>query len=236
MNEFELSEKWKVTLLGETLLLGVLGKVLQNNPDQEWLQSLIEQDVFSELPLEGTCPELEAGLRHLQSWSQENRKGISDEDFIHLKADYLRLFVGLGKTLAPCWESVYFNEDRAIFQKQTLEVRQWYRRFGLEPEKLYNEPDDHIGLELSFLAYLAKQGLQALEENDQAKFEQTLQAQGQFMSEHPLKWVFEWCRLVNQNAATDFYRGVALLTYGALLVLAEQLKIKLPKEYQRESV
>jgi len=228
-------DKWKINLLGETLLFGVLGKVLQSNPDRQWLQSLIEQDTFSESPLESTCPELEAGLGHLQSWSQENQAGLSDEQFTNLQTDYARLFVGIGTTLAPCWESVYFNEDRTIFQEQTLQVRQWYRRFGLEPEKLYSEPDDHIGLELSFLAYLAKLGLQALEENDETRFEQTLQAQRQFISEHPLKWVSAWSGLVIQHARTNFYRGLALLTQGALLVIAQQLQIESPKEYQRES-
>jgi TorA maturation chaperone TorD len=229
------TDQWKINLLGETLLFSVLSKALQSNPDKAWLQSLVEQDIFSESPLDGTCPELESGLIHLQSWSRENRAGLSVEQFTNLQVDYTRLFVGIGKTLAPCWESVYFNEGRTIFQEQTLQVRQWYRRFGVEPEKLYSEPDDHIGLELSFLAYLAKLGLQALEENDETRLEQTLQAQRQFIAEHPMKWVSDWSGLVNQHAKTDFYRGLALLTHGALLVIAQQLQTELPKEYQRES-
>lgn len=228
-------DKWKVNLLAETLLLGVLSKALQSNPDRQWLQSLIQQDIFSESPLESNDPELKVGLMHLQSWSQENQGGLSDEQFIQVQADYTRMFVGIGKTLAPCWESVYFNEDGMLFQEQTLQVRQWYRRFGLEPEKLYNEPDDHIGLELSFLAYLATLGLEALDENNESKFEQTLHAQYQFISEHPLKWVSAWSGLVNKYAQTDFYRGLALLTHASLLVIAEQLQVGLVKEYQRES-
>jgi TorA maturation chaperone TorD len=228
-------DKWKINLLGETLLLGVLGKALQSNPDKQWLQSLIEQDIFSESPLESKCPELEAGLIHLQSWSRENQGGMSNEQFMQLQADYTRLFVGPGNIATPCWESVYFNEDRMVFQIQTLQVRQWYRRFGLEPEKLYNEPDDHIGLELSFLAYLAQLGLQALNENDEGRFKQILQAQRQFILEHPLKWVADWSALVNRHAKTDFYHGLALLAHGALLVMAEQLPSELSEEYQRES-
>jgi len=224
-------DTWKMDLLGETLLFGVLGKALQGNPDRQWLQSLIEQDIFSESPLDGTCPELESGLIHLQSWSRENRDGLSDEQFMQLQADYTRLFVGPGNISTPCWESVYFNEDRMVFQVQTIQVRQWYRRFGLEPEKLHNEPDDHIGLELSFIAYLAQLGLQALDENDEIKLEQVLQAQHQFILEHPLKWVADWSGLVNKYAKTDFYRGLALLTHGALSVIAAQLQSELSKEY-----
>jgi TorA maturation chaperone TorD len=57
----------------------------------------------------------------MQGWVQKN-KGISDEAFQELRVDHTRLFVGVGKVLAPPWESVYFNEDRMVFQKQTLEV------------------------------------------------------------------------------------------------------------------
>lgn len=222
-------DEWKVILLGETLLLGVLGKAIQNAPDKEWLQSLINEDVFSESPLESKDQDIVTGLFHLQAWSQENCEGISDERFIALQADYTRLFVGTGKTIIPSWESVYFNDERMLFQEQTIQVRQWYRRFGLESEKLNREPDDHIGLELSFLSYLASLGLQALDENDHVRFEETLEAQRQFISEHPLKWVPRWCTLVKESAETDFYRGLAFLTHGALLSIAEQLQIAMPK-------
>ena len=43
---------WNVTLLGEVLLLGVLSKAIQGSPDRQWLKSLVDQDIFSESPLE----------------------------------------------------------------------------------------------------------------------------------------------------------------------------------------
>lgn len=217
---------WKVTLMGEMLLLGVLSKTIQSNPEREWLQSFIDEDIFSESPMESNHQDFVTGLRVLQAWAQENRESISNERLTDLKTDYVRLFVGVGKTIAPPWESVYLNEDRMIFQQQTLQVREWYRRFGVESEKLYKEPDDHIGLELSFLAHLAKLGLQALDENDEIKFEQILQAQRQFISEHPLKWAPGWCKLVEENAGTDFYRGLAKLIRGTLFSLAESLEVQ----------
>ena len=231
MSDFRTNmDEWKVILLGETLLLGVLGKAIQDAPNKEWMQSLIDEDIFSESPLESKNQDIETGLSYLQVWSQENREGISDERFIDLQADYTRLFVGTGKAIVPSWESVYFNKDGMLFQEQTIQVRQWYRRFGLESEKLNREPDDHVGLELSFLAYLAQLGLKALDENNAARFEQILQAQRQFISEHPLMWVPRWCTLVEERAGTDFYRGLALLTRGALSSIAEQLQIEIPKE------
>ena len=229
MNNFNTID-WKVTLLGETMLMGVLSKAIQNDPNREWLNSLVAQEVFSESPLESSCAEIDEGLSLLQGWSNSVNGEISDEQFVNLQTDYSRLFIGPAKPIAPPWESVYFNEDRMIFQKETAQVRAWYRRFGLEAEKLFKEPDDHIGLELSFLAYLAKLGLQALEDADETKFAEILQAKSQFISEHPLKWVKGWSELVQKNAHSDFYRGLAHLIHGALLVTEKTSKAHLTKE------
>ncbi len=221
---------WKEILMGEILLMGVLSKTTQSNPEKEWLQSLINEDIFSESPLESKHPDLEAGLHILQAWAQKNVNGISDENLTDLKADYVRLFLGLPKPIAPPWESVYFNEDRMIFQQQTLQVREWYRRYGLEAEKLYKEPDDHVGLELSFLAYLATKGIKALDEQDNPRFEEVLNAQRDFLAKHLGAWGLTWCGLVEKNARTDFYKGLAYLTRGALSELSEVLGVKLAKE------
>jgi len=225
--------EWNTVLLGEALVFELVGRLLYAELDRAWLQSLLSQDVFDDVPFGAEQEETKLGLELLQKWAKENRTELKDAAFDELRVDYTRLFVGVGKVLAPPWESVYFGEDRMVFQERTLQVRSWYRRFGLEPEKLYKEPDDHIGLELLFLAQLARLGLQALEENNQARFDECLLAQSQFAAEHPLKWVPAWAASMEANAKTDFYRGLAHLTQGALLAIAEQLEIKMPKEVSR---
>lgn len=234
MTEINLKNNdWQAVLLGESLLLGVLSKTIQNTPDRQWLQTLIDEDVFSESPLDAICLELQEGLAILQSWSEANRSGISDEQFLNLQTDYARLVIGPAQPLAPPWESVYFNEDRMIFQEQTVQVRNWYRQFGLEPEKLHQEPDDHVGLELSFLVYLAGLGLQALEAQDEVALQNSIEAQHRFLCEHPVKWVPAWCARVEQYARSDFYRGLGRTIRGALLVLASTFDVKIPQEVIR---
>ena len=76
MTEINLKNNdWQAVLLGESLLLGVLSKTIQNTPDRQWLQTLIDEDVFSESPLDAICLELQEGLAILQSWSEANRSG-----------------------------------------------------------------------------------------------------------------------------------------------------------------
>jgi len=221
---------WKETLLGEALLLGVLSKIMQSQPEKEWIENLIKEDVFSELPLDVKNKDLETGLSLLQSWSNQCKGGLGDDILYGLRADHTNLFVGVGTPVAAPWESVYFTEERTIFQKQTLQVREWYRKFGLQSGKLYKEPDDHIALELSFIAHLASLGLKALENKDDAGLEKSLQAQRQFLHDHTLRWMKFWSGSVEKHAKTDLYRGIAILTRGTLLALVEILGVEMPEE------
>ena len=224
---------WAVTLTGENLIFSLLGKILYTELDKAWLQSLIDEDIFAESPFGESQAEVQLGLEYLREWSRENQSGISDQVFLDLQADNMRLFVGIGKVLAPIWESVYFNDERMVFQEETLQVRSWFRRFKLESEKLYQEPDDHLGLELAFVAHLALLGLQALEQNDEAAFQQSLDAQRHFLSEHLLKWALKWAKLVNQYSKTNFYRGVSHLVCGTLIEAASLVGARKPEEITR---
>lgn len=220
-------------LTGEMLLLSLLGKIAYTYPEEEqreWLQALIESEAFSEAPLAANQEDLVAGLDLLNQWC---KAGLDDKAFKELQADYLNLFVGPDKVIAAPYESVYFNDGRQTFQEQTLQVRSWYRRYGLEPEQLYHEPDDHIGLELIFVAQLTGQALQAHDEGKEQDFSALLEARQQFLSEHPLKWGFAWCDLVKANAQTDFYKGLGYLTRGALLSLAQQYELQAANEVAR---
>ncbi len=219
-----MESKWNEVLTGEMLTCALLSKAYYVYPDQAWLQSLVEGDVFAEAPFASEQPQVVAALQLLQAWS----RGVSEQTIEDVRVDYTRLFIGPGKVLTPPWESVFFSEERLTFQQETLQVREWYRRFGLQLERLYQEPDDHIGLELEFVAHLAKLGLVALEQNDQTKFDELLDAQKNFIVEHPGRWAFEWCAQVEAQAQTDFYRGIALLTRGVLAEIVRVLDVKIP--------
>lgn len=220
----------KTTLFGESLLFGLLGKIIYTEPDKAWLESLIRDDVFIEVPFAAEQNETMHGVELLLRWTKENKEGLDPAQFKAVKDDHLNLFIGLNKVPAPMWESVYTSEKRLLFQEQTLKIREWYARFGLQAERINNEPDDHIGLELSFVAHLASLAFQAAEQGDEMELNKLLQAQRDFLFNHLLCWGPAWAKLVKKHAATDFYRGIAHLTHGALFAAAEALQIKMPKE------
>ena len=211
----------KEMLAGEALLFHLVGNAFSAAPERAWLESLVQTDVFAESPFGGDQPDAKTGLALLQAWCQENREGIAE--FETLQAEYTRLFIGPGPVVAPPWESVYFSPERLVFQKETYQVRAWYARFGLQSANYNKEPDDHIALELSFVAYLAEVGLQALEACDQERFQETLEEQRRFLENHLLKWGPAWCSRVEKTSTSAFYRGLALLTRGGLSEIRERL-------------
>jgi putative dimethyl sulfoxide reductase chaperone len=224
-----MESNWNDLLTGEMLCFSLLGKAFYVYPERAWVQSLIDGQVFAEAPFAAGQPQVIAGLELLKAWSDKHRGGISDAAFDEMRAEYTRLFIGPGKVPVPPWESVYFSEERLTFQERTLQVREWYARYGLQADKLHHEPDDHIGLELEFIAHLAKAGLAALEQNDSAALEQALDAQRRFLSEHLLTWAFDCCAQVEAQSRDEFFRGIAMLTRGALKASARFLELSVPK-------
>ena len=224
---------WTTDLTGELLLLGLLSKLTYTEPDEALLHPLLEADIFAEAPLGADFAETAQGLALLSGWLAAQNGELTTAALKELQADYTALFLGPGKMLAPLWESVYFSEERLVFQERTLAVREWYRRFGLEPEKLYREPDDHIGLELSFMARLAGLALEALEMGDQAEFEKLIASQKEFFRAHLLQWGPAWAELVIQYARTDFYRGLGYLTLGALQAAARLFELPVPARAEK---
>ncbi|MCC6473381.1 MAG: molecular chaperone TorD family protein [Burkholderiales bacterium] len=206
-------------LQGEMLLCGLLGKALYAYPERAWLDQLIEQDVFVQAPVGTAQPDITAGLELLQEWSASNRGGLTDPDFEAIVSDHMQLFVGPGKLLAAPWASVYADRDRMVFQSVTNQVRDWYARYGLARAGNYREPEDHVGMEFGFLAHLTGLAIEALESGEARNIGVFLAARREFLSEHMTRWVPRWCREMESHARTQYYRGLARMSRGALQVL-----------------
>lgn len=197
----------------------LMGRILHQFPSRELFAVLVEDGAFDELPLELDDASFRRGAALLHDWSKKMDSVLTDEAYHELVADNTLLFAGHQEMVCPPWESFYFNTERQIFQRQTLEVRNWYRDYGLQITKLNSEPDDHIGLELEFVAILLKQALEA--EGSQRDF--LLSATKNFIQEHPASWIHLWTKGVSQTARTDFYQGIALILPSALKKLESYL-------------
>jgi TorA maturation chaperone TorD len=222
---------WAPALLGESLLFGLLGKVLYSNPARDWVESLAAESLFDEAPFAAEQESTQRGLALLNAWSETvGRDGLTDEMLSDLRVDYTRLFVGQRRMEVPPWESVYFSMERLTFQEETVDVRRWYKQFGVQPNVSGKEPEDHIAFELSFAGHLAGQAVSALEADDEATFNSFLNAQREFLADHLLRWGWKWAELALDYAHTDFYKGLALLVQGALNELSAMFELPIDRE------
>jgi TorA maturation chaperone TorD len=216
-------------VVGAELLFGVLARILLVHPERGFVEQLAAERLFADIPMTVDTEKGEEGAALLAQWCNENRDHIEEETFSTIASDYTRLFEGPGHVEAPPWESVHLNVTGLTFQKETLAVRHWYHRFGLESVKLNNEPDDHVGLELSFLAFLLGKTLAASSPDGASDAARYLQAQEQFLAEHLGRWIDRWAELVDRHAKTSFWRGIALLAAGAVSTWQQFLATAAPE-------
>jgi TorA maturation chaperone TorD len=137
-----------------------------------------------------------------------------DEDGDEIRADYLRLFVGLRKTLAPPWESVYLAPGRRVFQEPALAVRRAYLEASLAHDRMFEKPDDHISLELEFLACLEERIAAAWDAAAVGEADQARAARRRFLQEHLGRWASAFGGDIRAHAATEFWRGVGVVLIG----------------------
>ena len=127
-----------------------------------------------------------------------------------LAADYARLFLSINNVPAHPSESTY--REGVMMQYYRDEVLKTYWSFGVSAKKEFTEPEDHIATELSFMAHLCNQALDALNNGNRKEAKKYIQAQKDFLEKHLVKWVPKLIRDIYDTGRTPFYKGVAALT------------------------
>jgi anaerobic sulfite reductase subunit A len=94
-------------------------------------------------------------------------------------------------------------------------------------DESFDVPEDHIAFEFEFMAYLCEETKAALAAKDDAKFSALLTDQMNFLTDHLLNWIPQFCADIGNFAETGFYKGVGKITSGYLhleqLILAEMI-------------
>ncbi|MBK8137212.1 MAG: molecular chaperone TorD family protein [Chloroflexi bacterium] len=214
---------WAEQFIAHQLAYSFLSKALYEPPDPEFMSVLTGQELFADWPLDSSDVDTLTGLGLLRDFCRQ----WDESQTFALKQDYSRLFLGPSALLAPPWESVYRSPDHLMFEKQTLEVRHEFSRFGMRIPNLTTEPEDHIGLELRFIAYLCGAGLSAIERDDAKQFSIITQEIQHFLKEHLLQWADECLTRIIEHSQGDYYRGVAMLTRGTLAHTSRHFEVLL---------
>jgi TorA maturation chaperone TorD len=239
-NKFD-REKLLEDLAGEILFLNLLGKLWITYPaedKQDWFLSLLDQELFAEVPFAAEQPRVQEGVRLICEWIEAVEDETVDGILMALKSDYSGLFICANDIIAPPWESVYRDKHRLVRQDHTLKVRKFFKENGLVLSDQQTEPDDHIGYELLFTAYLTRKMALAMEQGDLDAYRSARRVKGQFLEEHLLKWAPIFSGQVNHHAKTRFYQGLSLLLLGITHELAGLYRISLltPEELEAAAV
>lgn len=144
------------------------------------------------------------------------REGAEDADSEALVWEYRRLFVGPGAMPVPPWGSVYTDRECVVFGEATLALRSWMRRNGIARQGAGKTPEDHIGLMLLLMAWIASHKPKLLEE---------------YLRDHLLTWSSHMFEQLEGAAQHSFYRGLAQLTKESLEGIAAEMDIQV--EYPR---
>ena len=158
-------------------------------------------------------PELAEGYALLRSWLDDHGGEALEE----LAVDYARVFLSAGVaegSAAFPYESVYTSSSRLMAQAACTQAVAAYTAHGLVfRTDSYHVPEDHLAIELEFMAHLCGEALDA---GDEAALNASLTEQNDFLRNHLLNWVSLFCGDLNKYASTDFYKAVGKLTRGFL--------------------
>jgi anaerobic sulfite reductase subunit A len=180
-------------------------------------QALLDQ--MNGMCFPGECgeAELDEGYRMLEDYLRQYRL----DPLTDLAVDYAKVFLGAGIAegdVAYPFESVYTSTERLIMQEARDRVVAVYRAKGLDKAAALDFPEDHIALELEFMSHLCGETQNAIAVQDWPAVAASLHEQKEFLAQHLLNWVPAFCADVQKCAETDFYKAVAKVTNGYLLM------------------
>jgi len=150
-------------------------------------------------------------LNHLfddgQNIAQFTKNNFSEFEF--MKYEFNRLFVGPVSPKAPPYESVYLSPDRLVMQEQTIAVRKMYHQEQLASLGQGREPDDFIGTELEFMAYILSRAIRAMQHDELAQASYYLDFYEEFCNKHTRLWWELLAQAINQATTHPVFLAVS---------------------------
>jgi len=173
-------------------------------------------------------PEIARGYKSLKKITEQVE--INEKTVQELGADYASLFLGIRRHPAHPYESVYLSKDRIVMRQPWREALRIYEEEGLTKTDEIKEPEDHVALELEFMAYMCRKMEEALDRNDTFEVSRILDVQGKFLANHLGAWIPAFCEDIARGPSKlDFYRAMAIIT-ERFIILEKEYVAKLKEE------
>jgi TorA maturation chaperone TorD len=152
------------------------------------------------------------GFKQIAGFASSLKGADLEKVRLDLAVEYAGLFLGVwGKPAHPS-ESYYLTEGQLIMQQPRDDMLKLYRAMGVDRAGEFKEPEDHIALELQFMAHLCDKTNAALKDGNFKGARKYLDVQRNFLDEHLGKWVPKLAFDILKSARHEFYRAIAKIT------------------------
>ena len=177
--------------------LGFLVQVLDTSPDEDFC-AMMSPIRFGGLPTSGY------GLMDA-FWEEGSEKDMGEVS-LELRRDWTRLFRGVSPSYGPPppYEYVYVSAAGQD-PHQLVALTRLYASRGIVISPEERNRADYLGYELAFASLLLEDAANA---PDEASRDVALGTFAAFVDDH-LGWVAGFCERVQDEAATNYYRGYA---------------------------
>lgn len=216
-------ESIQILLAANTYLYKIFQNIFGNEPSSMQLEVLTNEVTNASLDLLRLQDnrEFDDSLRQLKNFAlsfKNNKADVLDK----VRMEYTRLLIGPERLPAPPWESVYLREERLLFQESTLEIRKYYLKYNFQPAEYPHVADDHLGLELDFMAKLSEMAEKSYKVEDFNTLLSLLQEQENFIKNHLIIWVPLFAEKMQESRTSYLYPNMAILLKQFLTI---QLKV-----------
>jgi putative dimethyl sulfoxide reductase chaperone len=216
-----LEEQRKINLAREGLY-AFLARSFKFEVDSEFLTMVAAvQPVLERLASSQSGTELKKASELLSTTSSEaailegkERKQL----LLDLAIEFSNLFINpgqqVGRERVMPWESAYFTSPPRMYGPPYHKVVEAFRLVNFEKPKEYNEPEDHIALELEFMAHLARLTTASIDSGKPEFAMGYLKLQKEFLADHLLTWVGKFSKELMKNSEkreVNFYYALAMM-------------------------
>lgn len=137
-----------------------------------------------------------------------NRLKTREDAQLELAADFCGLFLSTPKSGALPYASMYVGDSGLLNDKPAQEMHDWMEKYDIAQRKEFNEPADHLAVELDFMGNLV---IMANQQQDEAKAEEIMQAQHSFISTMLMNWLPAFAKDCNERDKFGFYAAAVNL-------------------------
>jgi TorA maturation chaperone TorD len=208
--------------LTRSLIYQYLANIYLSPPGEDMLQCLNDDSFVAALPAIFS-PEM---AREFEQYTETIQP---EKELPRLKQEFMDLFVvPAGRYVTP-FEDVYRGlrqdgqqEGGPLLGERAIAAKIMYRGAGALMESQCKELPSHIGVELSFMAFLCQREASSLQDNDAVALADDLDIteatdvyrlyQLLFLQQHLNDWFPQLNLSIQAKAETTFYKGLSQLT------------------------